>query len=209
MQLLRNAWSLASVGLVLGLFACTDHPTSSEPAIAAGEAPAFFRTAPGPGMVALRSYDRLKQAVTVSKRIGPRGGVIEIEKLDVRIYFPRGALSERTRITVEALEGSVVGFEFQPHGLIFDVPVEIRIDEDSPLLADFDIDTDEESDEKRDKEDEDEDGSAFTLPDLVGVYFLGDPARGVIPLETLPIYIDDGDVVLEIIHFSGYAVASG
>ena len=122
----------------------------------------------------------------------PREGGIEIKKLGVRIYFPRGALSERTRITVKPLEGSVVGFTFKPHGLIFDVPVEVRIDQNSPLLADFDVGND---------------GSAYTLPDLVGVYFLGDPANSVIPLEILPIYVDGGDLVLEITHFSGYALA--
>lgn len=195
----RNIWRLLSLAVLVSVFACSDLPTAPEPVIETGEPPAFFRTPPSPGMVALRSHHPLKKAVTVSKRIGPRGGVIEIKKLGVRIHFPQGALSERTRITVKALSGSVVGFEFEPHGLIFDVPVEIRIDIESPLLADFDVGGDE----------QDGDGSAYTLPGLVGVYFLGDPATGVIPLETLPIYVDGDDLVLEITHFSGYAVASG
>ena len=46
------------------------------------------------------------------------------------------------------------------------------------------------------------------LMGLLGVYFVGDPTFEVTPVQTLPIYIDDGAVVLEIIHFSGYAVAS-
>ena len=197
MQSLRSIWYLISGTLVLVLFACIDHPTASDPP--RQTSPTFFMTAPGPGIMALRSHPPLKTAITVSERIGPRGGVIEIEKLGVRIYFPRGALSEKIRITVRALGGSVVGFEFEPHGLIFDVPVEIRIDEDSPLFAnhedfdDFDV----------------EDGSAYTLSGLMGVYFLGDPATGVVPLEILPIYVDGDELVLEIIHFSGYAVASG
>ncbi len=193
----RDIWRLLSLAVLLGVFACADLPIAPEPVIETGEPPAFFMTAPGPGIVALRSHHPLKKAISVSKRIGPRGGVIEIKKLGVRIYFPKGALSERTRITVKALAGSVVGFEFAPHGLIFDVPVEIRIDKDSPLLADFDVGSEE----------HDGDGSAYTLPGLVGVYFLGDPATGVIPLETLPIYMDGDDLVLEITHFSGYALA--
>ncbi len=195
----RDIWRLLSLAVLLGVFACADLPTAPEPVIETGEPPAFFMTAPGPGIVALRSHHPLKKAIWVRERIGPEGGVIVIDQLDVRIYFPTGALSKRTWITVNALEGSVVGFELAPHGLIFDVPVEIRIDKNSPLLADFDVGSVE----------SDGDGSAYTLPDLVGVYFLGDPATGVIPLEILPIHVDGDDLVLEIIHFSGYAVASG
>ncbi len=201
----RDIWRLLSLAVLLGVFACTKPPTAPESVIETGEPPAFFVTAPGPGLVALRSHHPLKKAISVSKRIGPKGGVIEIEDLDVRLYFPKGALSEKTRITVSALAGSVVGFEFGPHGLIFDVPVEIRIDEDSPLLEDIDLDSDED-----DGDDEhDGDGSAYTLPDLVGVYFVGDPATGVTPLEIVPIYVDGDELVFEITHFSGYAVASG
>jgi hypothetical protein len=75
--------------------------------------------------------------------------------------------------------------------LDFNVPVEIRIDKDSSLLSGLDFRGDESGD-----------------TDLVGVYFLGDPASGVTPLEILPIYLDGDDFVLEISHFSGYAVAS-
>ena len=44
---------------------------------------------------------------------------------------------------------------------------------------------------------------------LLGVYFVGNSTSGVTPVETLPLYMEDGAVVLEITHFSGYAVASG
>ncbi len=193
----RDIWRLLSLVALLGVLACSDLPTAQERVIETGEPAAFFLTAPGPGIVALRSHHPLKGAVTVTKSIGPKGGVIKIKKLGVRIYFPKRALSEKTEITVKALGGSVVGFEFGPHGLTFDAPVEIRIDRDSPLLADLDLG------------DDDGDGSAYTLSGLVGIYFLGDPLTGVIPLETLPMYVDGDVVVLEISHFSGYAIASG
>ena len=198
----RDLWRLLFLAVLFGVFACSNPPTAPQQVIETGEPPAFFVTAPSPGIVALRSYHPLKKPMSVSKRIGPRGGVIEIDKLDVGIYFPRGALSEGTRITVKALAGSVVGFEFAPHGLTFDVPVEIRIDEDSPLLADFDSDDFDDLDD-----DDDVDRSAYTRSGLLGVYFLGDPAAGVVPRETLPIYVDDDDLVLEISHFSGYALS--
>ena len=98
------------------------------------------------------------------------------------------------------MPGSVVAFEFGKHGLTFHVPIEIRIAGDR--LAGSWLEHGAEDIVS---------GSDMRsyLEELLGVYFVGDPTSGVTPVETLPIYIDDGFVVFEVTHFSGYAVASG
>jgi hypothetical protein len=92
-----------------------------------------------------------------------------------------------------------VAFEFGAHGLTFGAPVEIRIARKG--LAGSWLEWGEE-----DIFDGTEIGRYWV--GLLGVYFVGDSESEVTPLETLPIYLDDGDIVLEITHFSGYAVAS-
>jgi hypothetical protein len=203
MYRLQDIRRFLSLAVLIGIFGCSDLGTVPESVVETDEATPFFLRAPLPGMDVLRKRtrpggprSRETTGTTVSKRIGDKGGVIEFNDLGVRIIFPRGALSERTRITADVFGGSAVAFEFAPHGLTFRVPVEIRIDRGSPLLSRY-------------EGFEDGGGEAhYALGDLVGVYFLGNPATGVTPLETLPMYVDGTEVVLEISHFSGYAVAS-
>jgi hypothetical protein len=196
-QHIRRFFLLA---VLIGIFGCSDLPTVPESVIETEDATPFFLRAPRPGMDVLRKRGRSKDSrsagTTASKRIGERGGVIELKGLGVRILFPRRALSERTRITVDVFGGSAVAFEFAPHGLTFRVPVEIRIAVDSPLLSGYG------------NHESDRESAHYVLRDLVGVYFLGSPSAGVTPLETLPIYVEGDELVLEISHFSGYAVAS-
>ncbi len=200
----RDIWRFLSLAVLIGLFACTDLPTSPEPVQEAEVETPFFLRAPGPGIEVLRkrpkaprpgdsgsSQGNENDGQSASKKISSKGGVIEFRDLDVRIVFPRGAVSKKTRITVSVFGGPAVAFQFEPHGLDFNVPVEIRIGKDSSLLSGLDSQGDESG------------GTG-----LVGVYFLGNPASGVTPVEVLPIYLDGNDFVLEISHFSGYAVAS-
>lgn len=198
-----DVWRLLSLAVLIGAFACTDLPTATEPVIETGEATPFFLRAPAPGMEVLHrrrsgnTRDAGNTAIIVRKKIDQKGGVIQLGELGMRIYFPRGALSRKTEITVKAFGGSAVAFEFGPHGLTFNVPVEIRIDKNSPLLSGYTGGYDSDWGE-----------AGYALDGLVGVYFLGNPATGVTPLETIPIYMDGDELVFEIWHFSGYAVAS-
>ena len=199
MQLLRNAWSLASVVFVLSLFACTDLPTAGDPSPVTS-ATHFFDRDPAPGFGALEWRDPVTEEIEGRQYIGSAGGVVHLWGIGVEIRFPKGAVSESVLIEARALPGSVVAFELHRHGLTFDVPVEIRIDGDR--LAGSWLERGAE---------EIFDGTEIRryLQGLLGVYFVGDTSSGVTPVETLPVYLDDGDVVLEITHFSGYAVASG
>jgi len=199
MQLLRTTWYLAAVTLVLGAFGCIDQPTAGD-FPSQRSAAEFFDRAPAPGFGALEWREPVGPDARASHEIGPAGGIIQLWRAGVEIRFPEGAVSETVLIEARALPGSVVAFEFGAHGLKFQVPVEIRIQRDR--LAGGWLDRGAE---------EIYDGSEVRryLLGLLGVYFVGDPRSEVTPLETLPIYLDDGDIVLEITHFSGYAVASG
>ncbi len=215
MQLLRNVWSLASVTLVLALFACTDLPTAGDPSPERSAA-GFFDRAPAPGFEALEWREPVDEDVVARRVIGPAGGVIQLWGIGVEIHFPEGAVSESELIEARVLQGSVVAFGFGAHGLTFGVPVQIRIARER--LAGSWLEWGEE-------EIFDGDEMRRYLVGLLGVYFEGDSTSEVTPLKTLPIYMDDGTVVLEITdgegvvpeteHFFaiarylGYAVASG
>ena len=216
MRLLRNASSLASVTLVLGLFACTDLPTAVNPSPERSTA-GFFDRAPALGFEALEWREPFDEDVVARRVIGPAGGVIQLWGTGVEIHFPEGAVSESELIEARVLQGSVEAFGFGAHGLTFGVPVQIRIARER-LAGSWS--------EWGEEEIFDGDEMRRYLVGLLGVvYFEGDSTSGVTPLTTLPVYMDDGTVVLEITdgegvvpeteHFFaiarylGYAVASG
>ena len=55
--------------------------------------------------------------ISRSATIGPDGGVIEIPETGFRLDVPKNALMAPTLITVTAVQGSTVAYEFEPHGL--------------------------------------------------------------------------------------------
>jgi hypothetical protein len=73
----------------------------------------------------LRRSDRLTTDLSQTATIGPDGGVLEIPEAGVVVTFPAGAVSEPTEITVTAVSGYRVVYEFAPHGLKFNAPVQI------------------------------------------------------------------------------------
>lgn len=58
--------------------------------------------------------------------IGPAGGSIKLDGAGAKIDIPAGALAAPTSITMTALAGYSVAYEFQPHGLTFAVPVKVQ-----------------------------------------------------------------------------------
>jgi hypothetical protein len=66
--------------------------------------------------------------VSGSALIGPSGGTIGIDAAGVQITFPRGAVDHATAITVTALAGADVAYQFAPHGIVFAVPVTVEQD---------------------------------------------------------------------------------
>ena len=121
MKLLRKAWYLIPVTLVVGLSGCTDLPTASD----------LSDPTSSDELVALEWRDPLAEDIVARQVIGPAGGVIELEGTGATIHFPEGAVSESALMEVRALQGSAVAFEFELPGFTFDVPIEVRIESEA------------------------------------------------------------------------------
>lgn len=74
----------------------------------------------------LKRLTPLAADVSVSATIGASGGTIVIQAAGGKIDIPKGALSQPTVITMTALAGPNVAYEFQPHGLTFAQPVKLQ-----------------------------------------------------------------------------------
>lgn len=55
--------------------------------------------------------------ISRSATIGPDGGTIEIPETGFRLDIPKNAITAPTLITVTAVQGSTVAYEFEPHGI--------------------------------------------------------------------------------------------
>jgi hypothetical protein len=65
----------------------------------------------------------LPAPITVSKTIGRAGGVLSIPAAGVSVVVPTGALNSDTKITMTARAGSLLAYDFEPHGVTFNVPL--------------------------------------------------------------------------------------
>jgi hypothetical protein len=61
--------------------------------------------------------------ITVRKTIGRAGGVLSIPAAGVTVVVPFGALDRDTEITMTARAGSLLAYDFEPHGVTFKVPL--------------------------------------------------------------------------------------
>ena len=133
MSLRRNRSPLSLALLALALFtlptSCRD-ALAPEPVVEQQPAPDALLGLPDLGwgpvrlvdttVTALRWQTPLESDISRSAVIGPAGGSISIGELGFRFTVPAGALSEPTNVTVTAVAGSIVAYEFAPHGLRFD-----------------------------------------------------------------------------------------
>lgn len=81
----------------------------------------------------VKRNEPLEHDVVVTERIGRNGGRIVIREAGLVVTFPNGALPlsgprDYVEITVTALAGDQVAYEFEPHGLEFGVPVKLEQD---------------------------------------------------------------------------------
>lgn len=134
--------SLLALGVVaVGLAACMDTATSPPTKFSpAARLPEFARIRATDSLMrvtdvvfsdtalVLKRLTPLDSDISVSAVIGPDGGSIRINEAGGKIDIPAGALSEPTLITMTALAGPNVAYEFQPHGITFAQPVKIQQD---------------------------------------------------------------------------------
>jgi hypothetical protein len=112
----------------LALVSCgTDQPTAvPHPAPSAPGAPSASLLG---ALTSLLSVDGLQRTtplaapITVSKAIGAEGGTLTIPAAGVTVVVPKGALAQTTTITMTARAGSLVAYDFAPHGITFAKPL--------------------------------------------------------------------------------------
>lgn len=122
------AMALAAVAVV----SCsTDQPTAPLPRVAPStETPSSDLLGSVTGLVtSLVSADGLQRTtplaapITVSKTIDASGGTLAIPQAGVTVTVPRGALAKATTITMTARAGTLVAYDFAPHGITFAKPL--------------------------------------------------------------------------------------
>ena len=196
--------TLVAVATLGALAACADAPTAAQ---RAPEAPRQLLGIPGTESLdsaiaqatapivstALKRTTPLATDLTASALIGEKGGLVAIPAAGLRLEVPSGAIrGTPVRVTVRALAGSLVAYEFGPHGQRFKRSLRITQDlagtnwlEANPLL-------------------------------MEAVYFKDesqiDVLTGDVTVdEILPVALDllRGRVGFNVEHFSGYAVSTG
>ena len=71
----------------------------------------------------LQRSSPLATTITVSQTIGSAGGTLSIPAAGVTVAVPAGALGAPTLITMTARQGSLVAYDFAPHGIVFVKPL--------------------------------------------------------------------------------------
>lgn len=118
--------ALLALGAITLVSCGTEHPTlpqlaSSPPAAPAGDLLTGVTSLLD--MNGLQRTTALAAPITVSKSIGPDGGTLAIPEAGVTVVVPRGALAATTKITMTARAGSLVAYDFAPHGIVFAKPL--------------------------------------------------------------------------------------
>ena len=131
----------------------------------------------------------LKSALTTSATIGPLGGVLTLPGAGLTVVVPPLAVKSATKMSVTALAGSSVAYEFQPHGIKFLVP----------LVATQSL-----------KGTQAQSGGLINPLSLFAGYFPDQTKiTSVTELLNLNVNVLSQTSVLTIWHFSGYIIATG
>ncbi|MEO8621507.1 MAG: hypothetical protein ABI625_10610, partial [bacterium] len=74
-------------------------------------------------VVGVQRNTPLASSITVTKTIGSAGGTLSIPQAGVTVTVPSGALASNTVITMTARAGSLIAYDFAPHGITFAKPL--------------------------------------------------------------------------------------
>jgi len=145
----------------------------------------------------LRRKIALAEPITVTKSVGYDGGTISIPETGFTMTIPRGALRYTTSITVTAVAGDRVQYEFGPHGLLFAQPVKVRQSLDGTYAPNRNVSYE----------------AIYYGTESSSGGLLGSLLNKLvnIVLEVLKAVLDpsSNSVNFDIRHFSGYLVSSG
>ncbi len=170
--------------------ACAENPTEPtfdaafDVPVASSQAISMNQAAQQTGYTLLKWRSPLGSDVHVSKRCTvARGCEIEMENfgVDVVVIIPGGALSQDEVISVTALAGEYVNFEFGPHGTQFNEAIRVKV-----ATADT---------------------NAQKRQDLVALYWIYDANGNPVVQEELPATVGRKKIEFRPDHFSGYAIA--
>jgi len=78
--------------------------------------------------IVLKRTTALATNLTATATIGTSGGSLRLDDAGLRVDIPSGALAAPLTITVTALAGDNVTYEFEPHGTLFAKPVKVTQD---------------------------------------------------------------------------------
>lgn len=186
--------SLATVVIALFALSCATNenpaaPTSASAIRGATSRPSHSLLDTPIQVVPLQRVVPLAQPITASTYIGALGGMLSIPAAGLTVVVPPLALASPRLISVTALPGTVVAYEFAPHGTQFLVPV---IATQSLLNTAA------------------KNGGLIDPASLFVGYFPND-TNIVSVTELLNISVDvlRQVGVFDILHFSGYILASG
>jgi hypothetical protein len=130
--------STACVAVIAAACVSTDVPTA--PSGPAGEVPSTEATAANASLTSLLGLSSpiqvtpllrtvpLANSVSTSATVGLLGGTLSLPSAGLLVVVPPLALSSSQTITVTAVAGSNVAYEFAPHGLKFNVPLVVTQD---------------------------------------------------------------------------------
>ena len=117
----RSGMLLVAAGL---LGACADdHPLPS----ASGTRPSLEIVGSPAVASVLTREAALAEDITVTALIGEEGGSLRISEAGLKVDVPKGAVTgEPIALSVTALAGQMVAYEFGPHGTVFNVPLQVE-----------------------------------------------------------------------------------
>ncbi|MFL5607475.1 MAG: hypothetical protein ACJ8AD_13580 [Gemmatimonadaceae bacterium] len=124
---------LSTLALLLAVASCTSDHTTAPATLSAPSAGASndllggllgtVTNTLGLTVNGLQRRTPLAAPITVTKTIGWEGGYLSIPEAGVSVVVPTGALSSPTQITMTARAGSLVAYDFAPHGITFAKPL--------------------------------------------------------------------------------------
>jgi hypothetical protein len=183
---------LLAIGTLALAASCDSGVTAPPPAASGTSAERLILAAPKQIAVVERTTP-LAAPLTASATIGILGGQISIPGAGLKVVIPPFALTSAKKITVTALAGSQVAYEFEPHGTNFLVPLLITQNLTGTNAV----------------------GGLLTS-NLKGAYFAQtsdlDPLNGtalVSELLSVALNLSTKTATFPVFHFSGYLIASG